>query len=98
MARGAYVPGPSDKRTVTFTSTTSYAEVSGIVGQPNIREFSVQNLTDGDIAIQFNGTSGDPHFVVARGLAYVHDSDECQGQMYIKNITGTGGTVYVRAF
>jgi hypothetical protein len=93
-----YVQGPSDKRTVTFTSTTSYAAVSGITGTPNIREFSVQNLTDGDIAIQFGSTSGNPHIVVARGLAYVHDSDEMTGQMYIKNLTGTGGTVYVRAW
>ncbi len=93
-----YVAGPSDKRTVTFTSTTSYAAVTGITGAPNIREFSVQNMTDGDIAIQFGGTSGDPHIVVAEGLAYVHDSDEMTGQMYIKNLTGTGGTVYVRAW
>lgn len=97
MARGAYVPGPSDKRTVTFTSTTSYAAVSGISGAPNLREFSVQNQTDGDIAIRF-GTSGDPHFVVSQGMSYIHDSDECQGQMYIRNLNGTGGTVYVRAW
>lgn len=95
---GQYTPGPSGVRTVTFTSTTSYAAVSGITGSPNIREFSVINKTDGDIAIRFGGTSGDPDFVVAQGMAYVHDSEEVAGQMYIKNLTGTGGTVYVRAF
>jgi hypothetical protein len=93
-----YVQGPSDARTVIFNSNTSYAAVTGIDGTPNIREFTVQNLTDGDIAIQFGGTAGDPHIVVSEGLAYVHDSDEMVGQMYIKNLTGSGGTVYVRAW
>jgi expansin (peptidoglycan-binding protein) len=92
-----YVQGPSDARTVTFTSTPSYVAVTGIDGSPNIREFSIQNMTDGDIAIRF-GSSGDPHYVVTEGMSFINDSDENRGQMYIKNLTGTGGTVYVRAF
>lgn len=95
---GSYVPGPTGKRTVTFTSTTSYVAVTEITGVPNIREFSVQNQTDGDIAIRFGDTTGEPDFIIPKGVSYVHDSEEVAGQMYIKNLTGTGGTVYVRAF
>lgn len=93
-----YQVGPSNARTVTVTSTTSYAAVSGIDGSPDIRELSVQNLTDGDIALQFGGTSGQPHLVVTQGMSYMHDSDALQGQLYIKNLTGSGGTVYIRAW
>ena len=98
-AHGTLYSGePSGKRVVTATSTTSYAAVDGVTGVPDIRVLIVMNYTDGDLYVQFGTTTGEPRLIIKQNTDLIIDNDAFRGQMYIKNATGTGGTVYVKAW
>ena len=89
---------PSDARVVTVTTTGSWAAVSGIDGSPDLRSVLIVNTTNGVVGIQFGVTTGQPHFVVPANSTLSIEDEAQRGQLYIKQLTGTNGTVYARAF
>jgi hypothetical protein len=89
---------PSDARVVTVTTTGSWVAVSGIDGTPDIRSAIIVNITNGVVGIQFGGTAGEPHFVIPANSTLSIEDEAQRGQLYIRQLSGSNGTVYVRAF
>jgi hypothetical protein len=54
----------------------------------------VINQTDGDVEVYF-GQTDHPDIICPSNLNLAFDGFQLQGQVYIKNSTGTGGSVYL---
>lgn len=94
----------STQRQVTFTSTTSWQQVTALPALPVHRVILVENYTDGDIEVAF-GSTAYADFIVKQSSDKVVSSQyvgnptagqELIAPMYIRNISGTGGTVYIK--
>lgn len=93
----------SVQRQVTFTSTTSWQQVT-LPALPVHRVVLVENYTDGDIEVAFGSTAYADYIVKkytnkvvsAQYVGNPSAAQELLAPMYIRNITGTGGTVYVK--
>ena len=76
------------------TSTTTLTPISGLVLFTYTNHLSVINNTDGDIELYIGDTSY-PQIIIPKLTMLAFDNFQVQGQAYIKNITGTGGDVYL---
>lgn len=77
-----------------FTSSTVLTAVPECVLDTRTNHISVMNKTDGDIEVYIGHTTF-PIMIIPSGVALTGDEFEQQGQLYIKNSTGTGGDVYI---
>lgn len=84
MARSAY----------KFTSSTILTAVPNCVLDTYTNHISVMNKTDGDIEVYVSSDTF-PIMIIPSGVALSADELQAQGQMSIKNTTGTGGDVYI---
>lgn len=89
---------PSSKAfQITVSSTGTYAQVADLSETQIFRNIMVENYTDGDIEVRF-GDSGPADFIVKHETDKIITEDEFFGPMFVRNSSGTGGTVYIRAW
>lgn len=77
-----------------FTSSTTLTPVPDCILEIKNNHISIMNKTDGDIEI-YIGFLDYPVLIVPSDIGIAYDEFQSQGQMYIKNTTGTGGDVYI---
>lgn len=95
----------STPQEVTFTSTTSWVQVSALPTLPLHSVVFVDNETDGDIQVAFGATTY-PDFTVKQSTSKTVDVNrtpngigpvlDYKAPMYVRNITGTGGSVIIK--
>jgi hypothetical protein len=77
------------------TSTTTLTAVSGMIGAINTDHISVINKSDGDVEVYADGDDLNPAIICPTEVYLAFDNFIFQGQLKIKNSTGTGGDVYL---
>ena len=87
----------ANKRAYKATSTTSIAPIVDYDTGTMFNKVSVVNLTDGDVEVYF-GQQTVPQLIVPFEAELAFDGFTVQGQAYIKNLTGTGGLVYLHVW
>ena len=88
---------PATRRAYKATSTTSIAPIADFDTGTMFNKVSVVNLTDGDVEVYF-GQQEVPSLIVPYQVELAFDGFVVQGQAYIKNLTGTGGLVYLHVW
>lgn len=88
---------PVNKRAYKVSSTTTIAAVSDYDTETIFNKVSVVNNTDGDVEVYF-GQQDVPQLIVPYKGRLAFDGFIAQGQAYIKNLTGTGGDVYLHVW
>lgn len=78
-------------------STTTKTAVAGAIAQTDSNHFSIMNRSDGDVEV-YIGDSPLPEIICPSNVALAFDEFTYQGQVYIKNSTGSGGPVYIHTW
>jgi len=86
-----------NKRAYKVASTTTIAAVSDYDDQTPFNKVSVVNTTDGDVEVYF-GQQTNPQLIVPYQSELAFDGFTVQGQAYVRNLTGTGGDVYLHVW
>jgi hypothetical protein len=87
----------SERLSAKVTSTTTITAVPGMIFGPYCDHISVLNKTDGDVEV-YLGNQVIPAIIVPTDTFLAFDFFEYSGQVYIKNSTGTGGSVYIHGW
>lgn len=85
------------KRAYKAVSTNVLTAISDCILEIRNNHISVINKTDGDLEIYINETDN-PVLIIPSGVGLAYDDFLAQGQVYIKNSTGTGGEVYIHVW
>jgi hypothetical protein len=82
-----------------LTSTTSWVAVPVWDTAGRRVAISIENQTDGDVELAFqNHSNGPAEIICPIDREKVLDNFFIVGQAYIRNSTGTGGTVYLHVW
>lgn len=91
-------PEPSGMKQIDFVSTASWVVVSALPAKPSYRKVLIENYTDGDVELAFGNTALGADIRVKKDTDKVVDDDVFVGTLSVRNITGTGGHVYLRVW
>lgn len=81
---------------VTVVSTTSWQEVTEFGSGYGFTGISLKNYTDGDVLIAFRSTTY-PDIVLKQDMLEVLEYlNNVSSPIYVKNLTGSGGNVYIK--
>lgn len=84
----------ANRRSFEVTSTASYVAIANFDTDTAYNHIAIENYTDGDVYIAVNDTTY-PDMICKQDTVRVFDDFTIFGTMYVKNNTGTGGTVVV---
>lgn len=84
----------ANRRAYKLTSTTTLTEQVGIDVFIYTNHVSVINQTDGDVELYF-GQTDSPDIILPKNYNLAFDNFQVQGKIYLRNSTGTGGSVYL---
>lgn len=80
---------------ITFSSTTSWQQVTAYGTNYSFNHVQIQNYTDGDIEVAWK-TNDYADVIVKIDTDLSIDFLDAHTPIYVRNITGTGGTVYFK--
>ena len=86
-----------NKRSYNITSTTVLTAVSDYDTVSTNDRVSVENNSDGDVELYW-GQTMQADVYSCQNTFRAYDGFHTKGQMYIKNVTGTGGEVVVHVW